>query len=341
MRRLHMRWLCVCLAVPCAVACTQGPSPLTGARMTPTGPTTVPAPATAPVSIEMSGTVVEIGAGPVAGATVSVRSCDDSPSFNHLFGQTQTDATGAFRLTIDSGSQLSVGCVDLIAEKDGYERTNAEPGAPGHDNIRFRLQRLRSATGRVVEVDGGRPVAGARVTVGFQGPETFSDANGFFVLNGIATTFSIDKSGYVARTVAVPAGQDLNLGTIYIQRTIVVSAGSTLTGRLSSADVYYDDFYIMGEDAICSPCKWVELQTGQQDLEIRLQWSGVIPLTIWGATFDPYNEFTSPPTRPGESSLSLQVPAATRILLVGVASRTPGQQTLGQPVPFELSAVVR
>jgi hypothetical protein len=343
MRGLYMRWLCICLAVPCAVACReQGPSPLIGARTTPTGPTTVPAPATAPISIEMSGTVVEIGAGPLAGATVSVRSCDDSPSLNHLFGQTQSDAAGAFRLTIDSGSQLPVGCVDLLAEKGGYESTIAEPREPGHDNIRFRMQRLRSATGRVVEVDGGRPVPGVRVfTHEPQGPPTFSDANGVFVLSGVATSLSLDKSGYVARTVGMPAGQDLNLGTIRIQRTIVVSAGSTLTGRISSEDVDYEVF-AWGEDIeFCSPCKWIELQPEEQDLEIRLQWSGEIPLTIWAAAVAPYDIFKSPGTQPGESSLALRVPASTRILIVGVSSRTPGQQTPRQPISFTLSAVVR
>ena len=310
--------------------------------MTPTGPTTVPGPAADPISIEMSGTVVEIGAGPVASATVSVRSCDDTPSYDHLFGQTQTVATGAFRLTIDSGSPLPVGCVDLIAEKDGYERTNAEPSALRHDSIRFRMQRLRSATGRVVEVDGG-PVPGVTVsTVGSPGTATLSDANGFFTLSGVVRSFTIEKTGYVPRDMEVSEGQDVSLGTVRIQRTIVVPAGSTFTGRLSSADVYYGNFYTMWDGGeICSPCKWVDLQTGQQDLDIRLQWSGEIPLTLWAATVGPYEEFKSPRTPPGESSLSLQVPASTRILLVGVSSRTQGQQTLGQPISFALSAVVR
>ncbi len=334
------RWMLACVASLCTAACAQGASPVPLARSAASVIAPTALPATEPISIGMSGTVVEIGGGPVADATVSVRKCsNDHPPNGDLIAQGQTDATGTFRVTIKGGdTQHPVQCVDLIADKGGYESATAEPYT-SHDNITFRMQRLRRVTGRVVEVDGG-PVSGAGVSSG-SGSETVSDANGFFVLHNVATWFTIAKSGYVARDMDMPAGQDLNLGTVHIQRAIVVSAGSIITSRLSSADLYHDLSVMWDDGLFCSPCKFIDLEAGQQDLEVRVQWSGEIPLTLWASTSRPYEGLKAPPARPGESSVSLRVPASTRFLLVGASSRTSGQQTLGQPVPFELSVIAR
>ena len=329
-----------CVASLCTAACAQGASPVPLARSAASVIAPTALPAAEPISIWMSGTVVEIGGGPVADATVSVRHCShDHPPNGDLIAQAQTDATGTFRLTIHTDTQHPVGCVDLIADKGGYESATAENYA-SHDNIRFRMQRLRRVTGRVVEVDGGPVPAVIVATLGLSGPETFTDANGFFAVNEVGRLLAFYKTGYVARDVESPQGQDVNLGTVHLQRTIELSAGATLASRISSADVSYHDFWMMGDEGkYCSPCKWIDLETRQQDLDIHLEWSGGIPLTLWAVTAGPYTVLKAL-AKPGESSLTLRVPATTRVLLVGVQSATPGQQTSGQPVPFELSVIV-
>ena len=337
-----MRLQLVCLAVLSTAACDDRTSP-NGTRL-PTSPT---APTAMPAAIELSGTVEEIGGGPVASATVSARSCDETPSHDHLFGNTLSDAAGAFRLPIDSGSSMPIGCVYVRAEKSGYTRTtvggNRLLAGSQHEHITLRIQRLRRAAGRVVDVESGGPVPAVKVSAGGAAPTdvAVTDANGFFVLNGVGTSLRLDKTGFVFRSINVPEGQDVDLGPVRFQRTIQMAAGASLTGQISSADVYYDDFYIMGDDGVfCSPCKSIDLQTGQQDLEIRLQWSGEIPLALWAAAYstNPFVELRTQPALPGESTLSLRVPAATHVLLVGVRSPMPGQQTVEQTVPFQLTA---
>jgi hypothetical protein len=335
------RSLTFCLALLCTVGCDQRES-------TPTAPsTTLPTPTSA-AALQVRGAVVEIGAGPVAGATVSARSCDDTPSYAHVFVQTVSDATGAFRMTIDSGSRGPIGCVYLIAEKNGYQRGSEEPDeqAKNYDNITLRIQRLRRATGWVTEVDSGRAVPGANLSTSGSTPAAaaLSDANGFFVLAGVGTSFALAKHGFVSRNVGVPEGQDIDLGVVRFQRAIEISAGASITSQISSTDVPYDDFYRMWDDGMfCSPCKSIDLHTQQRDIVIRVRWSGDLPLTLWagGLVGNTYNELKTPPVPAGESSVSLLVPATTTVLLVGVANATPGQHSIGAPVPFELVAIAQ
>src|SRR5262245_53254894 len=143
------------LAPGCELACGTSRAPFTAPDATtadrPNSPT-----------YRLSGTVVEFGAGPVVQATISALSCSGSPSYNHLFAETQTDGNGAFRLTAESGNALPISCVYLRTNKDGYVTTDLNPRG-AHDGITINLQRLRGVTGRVVEPESS-PVAG--VTIG-------------------------------------------------------------------------------------------------------------------------------------------------------------------------------
>jgi hypothetical protein len=70
-----------------------------------------------------------------------------------VLGQTETDASGAFRLTIDASTSVTTRCMFLSAEKAGYVKTDIpQLGTPP---ITIRMQRLRRVAGRVMEVDGG------------------------------------------------------------------------------------------------------------------------------------------------------------------------------------------
>lgn len=331
-----------CILLLSVAGCDEKPSP--NGPFTPTGPTETGE--TVSYGWVMSGTVVEIGGGPVAGARVSARSCDDIPAYNHVFAEVETGGTGEFRITFRAGSQLRSRCVYLRAEKTGYVRPIEEEATwtggrtdIKRDNITIKLQRLRRATGRVIEVESGAGVPGVEVSGDRSSPPSvLSDVNGFFVLEGIGNFLNLARNNFVTRIVSVPEGQDVDLGAVPLQRTIALRAGARMTTQISSRDVYYDNFFVMWDDGVfCSPCKAIDLETQGQDLEIRLQWSGEIPLGIW-AWMGGYDESRARPA-PGQSILSFRVPAATRVLLVGAASPAPGQQTVGQPVPFELAAV--
>jgi hypothetical protein len=309
-------------------------------RSTPVGPTPTSAPPTvSPLSptFRASGTVGEIGGGPVADAVVSVRSCGDTHPYNHTFGQSTTDAMGGFRLDVSSGSELPIGCVYLRVDKSGYLSTDVH-SPQSTDGLAIKIQRLREVTGRVIEVDGG-PVSGVSVS-GRYPSVAISNANGLFVVKEVGTYLTLDKTGYVTRTADVPEGQATDLGTVYLQRAITLATGSRVSSRISSADVPYDLSDMWDQGVFCSPCKSIDLQPGQQNLAIELRWSGDVPLTLWAAA-DYYGRFSVTTGQPGESALTALIPAATRVLLVGVRSETFTQQTVAQPVPFELTATVQ
>jgi hypothetical protein len=169
--------------------------------------------------------VIEIGGAVVPGATVGARSSDESPSYNHLFGETQTDGNGGFQLTVDSGTHSPIGCVYLVVAKERYVGITVHPTGSTED-LTIMLQRFREATGTVVEIDGG-PVAGVSVTTGgSKGVMTTTDARGRFVLRDVGNHLWFSKDGYVNRELVVPQGQDVALGTVNLQRAIRLSVRS-------------------------------------------------------------------------------------------------------------------
>ncbi len=325
-----MRRLLICLLALWTIGCEESGRPPTS----PTPPAQAPPTVGGITAVELSGTVVEIGAGPVEAATVFARNCNSN---QQVLGQTQTDATGAFRLTIDAATSATTRCMGLSAEKVGYVATGAyQPGTPP---ITIRMQRLRRASGRVLEVDGG-PLQRVKVSGGGQsGTATATDGNGFFVLNGVGGGFYLEKTGFVTRQLQVPEGQDIDLQTVHLQRTMQVSAGSRVTSRVSSSDVYYDSYTMWDEGVFCSPCKAIEIETGQQDLDVELHWTGGSPLTLW-TVYSYWNSARTAPALPGVFSLRWRASADTFMLLVGVRSDTFAAQSIPEPVYFELSIKV-
>jgi hypothetical protein len=166
-------------------------------------------------------------------------------------------------------------------------------------------------------------------------PAVFTDAAGSFAEDGVGLLLSLSKDGYVSRDVEVPGGQDTTLGDIAIQPKILVSDVAPLTSALGPTDVPYQLADMWDASEWCNPCKWIDLSI-TRDAVVNLAWSGVTPLQLWAAS-DYYGAALRGLARPGETTLSVTVPAATRILLVGARSQTSGPQNISQIEPFELT----
>ena len=268
------------------------------------------------------------------GAAVEAFGC--SGPYTNPLAQTLTDAAGGFSLVVEPAAAGGL-CMALRVQKAGYALTEVRGALEG---ITVRLQRQRRVSGTIVEIDGG-PVD--RVTVSSAGSsplsKTLSDTTGSFVINGVADYMTLVKDGFASRFVVVPPGQDVHLGTVNFQRRLAVQAGSTLVNRLSAADVDYDFYDMWDQEIWCIPCKWIDLDSGQQELVAELRWSPAVPLQLWAST-DYGNSAAIGRPKTGEAQLTLRLPSATRLLLVGVASPTRSPQPLEQPVIFELSIVV-
>jgi len=107
-----------------------------------------------PGGVEVSGTVKDIGGGPVAGAWVrtSMQARPDS-----VAARARSLANGSFRLWVAPGN------LDLFARADGYADGWRRSAAPSQ-SVDILLTPGSSLSGRVVDVGTGRAVAGARVS---------------------------------------------------------------------------------------------------------------------------------------------------------------------------------
>jgi len=112
-----------------------------------------------PGGVELAGSVKDIGGGTVGGAWVRAGSERWGPSPR---AQTRSRADGSFRLWVAPGR------VALTAQAEGYVPGRADATAPGL-TVDILLTPEAVLAGRVVEVGGGAPVAGARVGVGSSG----------------------------------------------------------------------------------------------------------------------------------------------------------------------------
>ena len=317
-----VRPLTICLVLSSATCVKDRATPIGPSASSPVAPSPPPAPS---LTFRATGTVVEIDGGPVADATVRAFNCSD----NFVFGQTLTDLGGRFTLEVQSPGRPC-----LRVEKGGYAVRSIynEP----IEGITLRIQRLRRATGTVVEVDSG-PVAGARVWA--PGTAALTDANGHFVLDGVGEWLSVQAEGYLSNGISVPEGHEMAVGTIRIQREILISGGMSFAGRISSNDI---DLDLWDEGKWCK-CKWISLDTGGRELNVHLQWSGENPLQLLAGEGS-YGPFKTAIVKPGESVASLRVSASTVILVVGVRNEAsvfqPPFPYPQPPVAFELTTSV-
>lgn len=122
-----------------------------------------------PGGVELTGVVSDLTGGPIAHAQVWAsggRGRDVGATVS-----TQTDADGKFSLWVSPGS------VDVTAAADGYADDSEWIRAPG--SVELLLTPESTLSGKVVDAASGEPVAGARVSVGWD-ETTFSDEQGAF-----------------------------------------------------------------------------------------------------------------------------------------------------------------
>lgn len=147
------------------------------------------------------------GAGPVAGARISLESSDGQPAF---FGDTSSDSRGSFRL-----SEVSEGAWTLHVSKDGYASAREEvqvDGSPVED-LEVRLQPTEGVTVEAL-LSSGRAPDRIRAAA--------FDAYGKVVARG---DYPVGENG-MARLGNVPAGSWQLLVEAYDSAPVTLSATS-------------------------------------------------------------------------------------------------------------------
>ena len=181
--------------------------------------------------VELTGTVVDIGGGPIVHARVRVA----APGFDlerpHWFAGVETDSKGAFALSVLPGD------LQIQAAADGYATVVQDATAPGQ--VRVLMTPEGAITGLVVDAQN-HPVEGAAVTANAVDihVHAYSDASGRFTIEGLSPA-RYDVEARVASgfgrslgTVHVPLGGHVDLGTIrldpaaHIAGRVVVEHGA-------------------------------------------------------------------------------------------------------------------
>ena len=142
-----------------------------------------------PGGVELSGTVKDVGGGPVEGAWVRA-SMQARPTIGAARARSLAD--GSFRLWVAPGN------IDLFARADGYADAWRRSAAPAH-SVEILLTPGSSLSGRVVDAATGRAVAGARVST-FLDPD-LSDHD---VSSGTRATALADDDGRFRFTRLAP-----------------------------------------------------------------------------------------------------------------------------------------
>lgn len=188
--------------------------------------------------VEISGVVNDIGGGTVAGAWLFARAGRGWSDGGGL-GTARSAADGTFRMWTAPGQ------VHVSAQADGYAEGSKSAVAPGQ-TIEILLTPESVLAGRVVDVNGGAPVAGALVTVGGWGgfgdgevtsrETAMTDGDGKFRLTRLAparykpTATAAGRYGQSAESVL------LGLGETVEEIVIEMHAVSMVKGRVVLAD---------------------------------------------------------------------------------------------------------
>jgi hypothetical protein len=257
---------------------------------------------------------MEIGGGPVAGATIRIAGVSDDAV---------SDESGDFSLTLAPTTRN----LSVTISKTGYDTTYATFTG---SSLKVELQRQRRVTGRVLDTEGV-PVPFLDLT-GLGGGQAQTDANGLFEAV-VGRVLTLRKDGFHQRSIVLPSGQDISIGDVRIQHTIAITGASHIQIVLSENDLEEYFFADFDENHSCYPCKWIDV-TGSRPLQIDVHASAAVRFEV------SFGDYYSTPTRsvigPGGLDFRVQIPAGRQVLLLGLPS-TPGVQVpLAHPVTFDL-----
>jgi hypothetical protein len=299
------------LAIVCVAACGHS-----GSTGNPSAPTPSPPPAAPSSTVTVTGTVMEIGGGPVSGARIQIAGASEAVS----------DESGSFSVTFaPTGRNLTV-----IVSKAGYDSAYTAVTGPV---LRVELQRQRRVTGRVLDTEGV-PVPFLNLT-GSGGALGLTDGNGLFEV-AAGRSLTLRKDGFVERWIVLPPGQDISIGDVRIQQAIAITGPSHLQITLSDNDPEEQFFADFDDNHSCYPCKWIDIPGGQR-LQIDVHASAAVRFEV------SYGDYYSTPTRtvigPGGLDLRVQIPSGQKILLLGLPTSPGVQVSLEHPVTFDLDVI--
>ena len=185
----------------------------------------------------VSGTVGDIGGGPIANATVHLFG-DNNAAFTAL-----TAADGAYRLSIAPGN------FSVQVRHDAYAGTGRNVAVTGSIRLDWQLVPAGTIRGVVIARDTGRPVPHASVTTGAPFAEAvLAGDDGTFTLTGCppgTVRLSANAPGYVADSaLALPVGvgEHVDAVTLYADRAfairgrVVDDKGAAVAGAVVADD---------------------------------------------------------------------------------------------------------
>lgn len=194
-----------------------------------------------PGGVALRGTVTDVMGGTIAGAIVTAKSTERSnPITEGSWGtrppvMARTDDEGAFELWVRPGT------LELDASADGYAPGHALGLAPGLQ-ASIVLAPESVLAGRVIDRASGKPVEGARVSVGGEPlpgmpvPSTFTDADGGFRLTGLEPGRYRPVATAAGRLGDAPRSVVLGLGETVEDITVSMIAAPIVTGRIVTAE---------------------------------------------------------------------------------------------------------
>jgi protocatechuate 3,4-dioxygenase beta subunit len=261
-----------------------------------------------PGGVELAGTVLDIGGGPIEGAWVTARA-------GQMWRQRGASAMG--RSDADGRFQLWVapGMASVSAEAEGYTSGRADAIAPGQ-KVEVRLTPESVLAGRVVEAGSGKPVPGASVSVGDTemsfgwtgGSHTLTDDSGRFRIDRLSPgrykpeAEAPGRWGQAVESVLLGVGQTVEEVVIEVHpaaglrgRVVVAETEEPCpSGRISLHDAAADrrdgagietdgrveiDALLPGKYAVDISCEGFAAQDGYPDLVVTA--GAAPPEQIW------------------------------------------------------------
>jgi len=205
----------------------------------------------------------------------------------------------------------------------------------------------RTIAGTVREAGGGGPLADVEI-VGpsdqdRERPKAVTAKDGSFRFEQtLYETLWFEKQGYQPAQWWLPREanlQELQTLDVKMQSRIFLPSSSSFSSGIGPDDASFEGSYPFGDEGEgyeCRPCKLIEISAAEQGANLRLSWSGSIPLSLWaGNTLSWDGPYVRAIGRPGASETAGSTRSRIDAVLVGIDWRT--RVTLSGAVAFTLT----